>query len=298
MDETQAQGVQAVAGHQREAVFDELPVFAECRPFQYPVAAVAFVVEQRVADGFHMHADLVRAAGFQPAFDQGHVTQPFQYAVMGHGMFPHRAVRRIDGHSHPVGRVAGDIAGDGPFVFVEVAPHQRMVDAPDGVVVELPGEKGVRPLVFGHDQQPGGVFVDPVYQSGPHVARLEQGQALQVVGQGIDQGAGVVAVAGMYDHAGLFIDDDEVGVFVNDVQRNVFGDDLQFARRIGQHDGDLVEGLDFVARFGGFAVDEDVAGVGSGLDTVARGVFEAGGQEFVEPQHALASVGGYMEVLE
>ncbi len=69
----------------------------------------------------------------------------------------------------------------------------------------------------------------------------------------------------MDDHPGGFVDDDQEVVFVDDVEGDLFGDDLQFARRVGQHDRDPVEGLDFVARLGGLSVDEDVAGVGSGL---------------------------------
>lgn len=62
--EAQQAGVQRVARHHREAVFDELPVFGEGRALEDAVAAVAFVVEQRVPDPRHVDADLVGAPRF------------------------------------------------------------------------------------------------------------------------------------------------------------------------------------------------------------------------------------------
>ena len=58
-----------MAGQYGEAVFDELPVFREGRALQDAVAAIAFVVEERMALPRHVDAYLVRAARFEPAFD-------------------------------------------------------------------------------------------------------------------------------------------------------------------------------------------------------------------------------------
>jgi len=47
--------------------------------------------------------------------------------------------------------------------------------------------------------------------------------------QGVDECAVAVARASVYDHAGGFIDDDDVRVFIEDLDRQVFG--LGFERR-------------------------------------------------------------------
>ncbi len=155
------------------------------------------------------------------------------------------------------------------------------------MVEELFGEPGVRPLVFGDHQQPRGVLVDAVHQSGPHIALLEQGQILQMVCKGVHERCGVVAVTGMDDHARRLVDQQQVVVLVGNFERDVFGNDLDFALGIGHHQRDAVAGFDLVARLRGFAVDQDIACVGSRLDAVARTTLHVDRQELVQPQRAL-----------
>ena len=122
------------------------------------------------------------------------------------------------------------------------------------MVEKLPGQPGVGALVFGYDQNAGCILVDAVDQSGPHVAALEKRQVLQMIGQGVDQRPRIVAVAGMDDHAGGLVDDNQVVVFIQNVERNVFGNDFQFAERIGHDDLNPVRGLHLVTRLDGRAV--------------------------------------------
>ena len=72
---------------------------------------------------------------------------------MGHGVFAVRTVLE-DEHLLPVAGTAADVARDGPFVLVEIAPYQRHVAPPDGVVEELFGKPCVRLFVFGDHEQP------------------------------------------------------------------------------------------------------------------------------------------------
>ena len=125
--------MQAVTGHQAEAVLDELPVFRKGRSFQYPVAAVSLVVEQRVSDILHVDADLVRAPRFEAALDEVHVAEPLEHAVVRDGMLARFAVGKY-GHLHPVAQAAADVSGHGAFVGLHVAPYQRVVDPVDRMV--------------------------------------------------------------------------------------------------------------------------------------------------------------------
>ena len=151
--EAQRLRMQRMAGHYGEAVFDELLVFREGRAFEDAVAAVAFVVEERMALPRHMDTDLVRAARFEPALDQRHVAVTLQHPPVGHGVLAVRAVLE-DEHLLPVAGAAPYVARDGPFVLFEIAPYQRHVTPPDGVVEELFGKPRVRLFVFGDHEQP------------------------------------------------------------------------------------------------------------------------------------------------
>ncbi len=54
------------------------------RPFrQLEQAAVLRIADQRMLHVRHVHADLVRAPGFEAAFDQGHRAEAFAHAVVG-----------------------------------------------------------------------------------------------------------------------------------------------------------------------------------------------------------------------
>ena len=250
-----------------------------------------------MADVLHVDADLVGASRFQTTFDEVDIAQPFEHPVMRHGVFAVLPVGE-DGHFEPVAQAASDVSFDRSLFLFHVAPHQRVIDPVDRVVEKLSGQPGVGALVFGHDQNAGRVLVDAVDQSGSHVAALEKRQVLQMIGQGIDQRARIVAVAGMDDHAGRLVDDNQVVVFIQNVERNVFGDDFQFAERVGHDDLYPIRGLHLITRLDGRAVHQNVAGVGRRLYAVARNAFHPVGQELVDAQHGLSPVDGHAVMLE
>ncbi len=92
MHKPEAAGMQRMTRQLLKAVLDELLVFRKGRSLENAVAAVPFVVEQRMPDVFHVYPDLVRTARFQPAFEQVHVAEPLEYFVMGYGMLALRPV--------------------------------------------------------------------------------------------------------------------------------------------------------------------------------------------------------------
>ena len=136
MYESQCLGVQGLPGANGEAVVYKLFVFTEMSSFQYLVSTVSFIIEQYVADVFHVYTYLVRASGFEHTFHEGDIAQTFQYLVMGNGMFSLRRVAQYR-HLHAVFGVPSDIAFDGSFVFIDDAPYQSVVFALGGLVVEL-----------------------------------------------------------------------------------------------------------------------------------------------------------------
>ena len=201
-----------------------------------------------------------------------------------------------DEHLLPILGTAADVARDGPFVLVEIAPHQSHVAALDRVVEELFGQPRVGLLVLGDHQQPRGVLVDAVHQSRAVLFFGRDSLLVEVVHQRIDQRAAVIAHPRVHDQSGRFVHEQQPLVLVGDVERNVLGDELHLAPRVGHHDLDAVERLDLVARLGRLAVDEDVPAVGRRLNAVARAVLHPNGQELVQPHGGLALVGRHRKV--
>ena len=93
----------------------------------------------------------------------------------------------------------------------------RLFDLPLG---ELSGEMAVGSVGAGNQQDAAGAFVEAVDDAGAEVA-ADFGKRGEVVQQGIDEGAGVAAGAGVDDEAGGLVDCDDIGVFVEDVEGNV-----------------------------------------------------------------------------
>ena len=285
--EAEGFGVERLAGAGVEAVLDELPVFGEGGAFEDFVAAVVFVVEEGVADVFEVGADLVCAPGFEDAFDDVDVSEAFEYAPVGDGWFAVASVGEAC-HDFAVGEAAPDVAGDGACFAFEVAPADGDVAPGGGLVEELGGEVVFGFLGLGDDEEARGVLVYAVDEPGAGVGGVEEGVAAEVPGEGVDEGAGVVPVGGVDDHAGGFVDDEQGFVLIYDVEGNVLGDDFDFAAGVCHHDGDDVAGLYLVAGFDGVAVDPDVPGVGGFLYFCAGGVGEAGHEELVHAEEVLS----------
>ena len=163
MGEAQGAGVEGLPGADCEAVLDELAVFGVNSALADLCAAVSFVVEEGMADGGHVDADLVRASGLQPAFHDGDETVTFQHFPMGHSPFPFLRIV-IYAEAQPVVRVPADGALDGAFVLGDVAPDDGGIDAVDGMDEELVGEVRLRLGILGDHQQAAGVLVDAVHE--------------------------------------------------------------------------------------------------------------------------------------
>ena len=82
------EGVQGLPWQELEAVVHKLLVFGECCSLQYLVATVCGIVEEGMADVFHVGANLVGAAGLKHTFHQCYISESFQHSSMGDGMLP------------------------------------------------------------------------------------------------------------------------------------------------------------------------------------------------------------------
>ena len=128
------------------------------------------------------------------------------------------------GHALAVPGVAADGGVDRALGGGEAALDQGQVAALDPVGGQVAGQGQVGGVVLGHQQQPGGVLVEPVDDAGA-VGRSPAGrQAGPFPAQeGVDQGAGGVAGAGVDDQAGRLGHHQQPVVLVADGQGPVLG---------------------------------------------------------------------------
>lgn len=86
MNESKCAGMQGLPRAGVKTVVDKLAIVGRCCAAQYLVASIPSVIEQRVADMFHVYTDLVGAAGFQHTFYDRDVAKPFDDLIVGNGM--------------------------------------------------------------------------------------------------------------------------------------------------------------------------------------------------------------------
>ena len=121
MRKAQRAGVEGLPGAEGEAVLDKLPVFGIDGALADFGAAVPLVIEQGMADGSHVDADLVGAARLQPTFHHRDEAEALQHLPVRDGPLSLLGVL-VDAEAEAVIRVPADGAGDGAFVFGNIAP--------------------------------------------------------------------------------------------------------------------------------------------------------------------------------
>src|SRR5687768_7017402 len=101
-----------------------------------------------------MHADLVRASGLEPAFEQGRVSEALNDLVMRRG-FP---AAGADGHARAAHRVAADRGLDFA-VARDASMYDRRILAIDGARLQLPYEVGLRRERLRNDEESARILV-------------------------------------------------------------------------------------------------------------------------------------------
>ena len=210
-----------------------------------------------------------------------------------------------DRHALSVAGMAADGRVNDGVLERHAPPQQRMVLADGGPVMDLLGEPLMREVVFSDNQKPRCIFVQAMHDAGPDRAAQGGKMGTGMGQEGVDQRSRLRAGRGMDDQPLLLVDAQHVGVFVDNVQRDVFR--LHVFQRAGGRDGhnDFVAEAGPVARFAGFAVDQNGLGRNQALDMGAGQVRQALGDKHVQAdvafvvfdvqsfgQRATASTGG------
>src|SRR5207302_9640456 len=146
MPQAELRGVQGLA-RELDAVARAAPVYG--------------IADQRVADMLEVHADLVRAAGLEAAFDERSAPETLEHLVGG----TRRLAAVRDGHTGSRPDVAAYRRIDGAARW-RVALHQRDVDPRHAALGELPHEVDLRLDRLRHLQEPARVLVVALHDTG------------------------------------------------------------------------------------------------------------------------------------
>ncbi len=246
------------------------------RQARLAASAVRGVAEQRMPERGQVHADLVRAPGFEAALhERGGAEALDDVDVRARGL-----AGRDDGHLGALRRMAPDRRVDRRRAR-EVAEHDRDVLALDAARRQLPDEIDLRGPGLRDDHEPARVLVEPV-----HDARARQrGQRGRVMQQRVLQRAVAVAAARMHDEAGRLVEDEERVVLVHDRERDRLRGHAVVGRRRRFGDDDRLAAVQLVARrHDDRRADDDLAGLDPALEAIARMLRQQLRQRLVEPR--------------
>ena len=191
--------------------------------------AVDIVADQRMADMGHMDADLVRAAGLQPAVEQARdrlavrsrrsVSSTCQWVIASR---PPARTATLVARS----RVAAERRVDGALRAVGRAPDEGQIAALQRPGAAMVGELGGQRLMGARRswRRPSGRWCPcradarcPAACTPPMPERLSPQWAISA----LTSVPVAVAGGGMHDQPGRLVDDDELVVLVDDVERDV-----------------------------------------------------------------------------
>ena len=167
------------------------------------------VTQQRVADGEHVHAQLVRTAGDRCQFDAAPVATTLQYTPESQGVLAEFVVHHMPWLGR---RIVAQGQVDAATVQFRLSPAQGGVGLFGFAVVKLPRQLAMSVRVTGQQNDAGGFPVQPMDNSRFRVAVFLQArnQAVLVVigpsGDGEQQGRFI-----HHQYGGVLIDDADVG---------------------------------------------------------------------------------------
>ncbi len=173
----------------------------------------------------HVHANLMRAPGFEPERQFARADQPLAHRVVRDRRLAVGANRVLQA----VARIAPDRAANRALRIVGDAEHDAAVLALDVARLHRAPERAERLFRLRDDQQARRVAVEPVHEARAHALA---GQRRDVREQRVHERAVRRAVRGMRDHAGGLVDHEQVVVFVDDVDCDRFGLGVERARRV------------------------------------------------------------------
>ncbi|OQC26575.1 MAG: hypothetical protein BWX70_02328 [Verrucomicrobia bacterium ADurb.Bin070] len=179
--------------------------------------AVQRVPDQRAPQRLHVHADLVRAAGLDAATHPGDAFPQAPHDRVMRDRLP--PVGAHHGHAFAVHRMTADQPAYSTRLARRRAVRQRLVLLGDAPGLKQPHQPGHRRIVLCDNQQPGGLFVQPVHDARTlHAA--DPAEVAAMVKQRIDQGAVRMPRRRMHHQSGRLVEHQQVTVLVKDVERD------------------------------------------------------------------------------
>ena len=146
--------VQALARHETAVAFFKARA----------VASVNRVAKQRMPNGGHVHADLVRSARFKAAFNKAHAVKFLKRAPMRNRLS--RGGVSHDRHLLAVNGMSADRGVHRAAFLARLAYDERNICPECAMLLYLLRERGVGDIVLRHDQKPRRVLVYSVHDAG------------------------------------------------------------------------------------------------------------------------------------
>ena len=229
--------------------------------------------------------DLVRAASLDAYLDECKWAvkrvKAFEDSDVGDSRAGAGLDRAPGRHAGAAEKIAGNGKADSGVILRNVAVDECKVGLVDLAVGEHFAKLAVGGVVFGDEDEAGGLLIEAMHDAGPEVA-VEVGEPVEVVEERVDEGAmgtriGSLGIGGgpgssVDRHPGGFVDYGEVVVFEEDVERNVFRKGVKRCRAGSAFDLDRFAASQFEAGPGRPSVDADLAGVDEELNAGAGDV--------------------------
>lgn len=142
-------------------------------------------------------------------------------------------------------------------------------------------------VIFGDEDEPGGVLVDPVDNPGPFFS-TDPGEAFPAVPeQGIDKCAVRVPGSRVDDHAARLVYNDEIRIFIDNVQGKILRNERDIGSLCRQRDGYGVTGLNLCTLPDSFVIQQNKAVLGQPLSCRAAEAVHSMREESVDSFSAL-----------
>ena len=151
MYETEGTGMQRLAGTSFETVGHKLAVRTRGSTLEYLVTSIAFVIEKRMAEMFHVYTYLVRTARFKDALHEGNVANAFQHLIVSNSVLPHGRVSEYC-HLQTIVWVSGYLTAYSTRILLQCSPYKSIVVALGSLVEELYAKSSLRIGSLGHDE--------------------------------------------------------------------------------------------------------------------------------------------------
>ena len=136
--------------------------------------SVEVVADDGVAEGLHVDADLMCAAGLDADFDEGEGAvggaEALEYVDVGYGGTDAFAEGSASGHADAADEVSGDGEVDGDVVFCQMAVDEGDVGFGDLAGGEHVAELAMGAVVFGDEDETAGLLVEAVDDAGAEIA--------------------------------------------------------------------------------------------------------------------------------